>query len=113
MILFKILHIKKLVKEARENPSALAGNEVGDALWGIVLIPLIIGIIGIILFFIMGYTSLFGFQFGFFKFLFWLSLIIGFIIFSIIRRLVKSVSKSTIIHTKSVLKTINLDTERK
>jgi len=113
MIIFKIFHIKKLVKEARENPSGLAGDEVSDVLWGIVLVPLIIAIIGIILFFIIGYTNLFGFQFGFFKFLFWLSLIVSFIIFSIIRRIVKSVSKSTVIHTKSVLKTIDLDRETK
>lgn len=111
MIIFEIFHIKKILKGAQENPSALAGNEVGDILWGIILIPLIIGIIGIILFFILGYTNWFGFHFGFFKFLFWVSLVVGFIIFSIIKSTVASVSRSTTIHTKSVMKTLDIENE--
>ncbi len=113
MILFKIFHIKKLVKEARENPSNLAGSEVSDVLWGIVLIPIIIATIGIIIFFIIGYTHWFGFQLGFFKFLFWLSLIVSLSIFSVVRKMVKSVSKSATIHTKSVIKTLNLEDQTK
>ena len=112
-MIFQIFHIKRIINDAKENPSGLAGNEAKDVLWGIVLIPLIIAILGIILFFIIGYTHLLGFQFGFFKFLFWLSLIVGYIIFSVIRRIIKSVSKSTTIHTKSVLKTFNLENENK
>ncbi len=109
MIIFRVFQIRKYIREAKENPSALAGNEVGDTLWGIVLVPLVIGIIGIILFFIIGYTNLFGFHLGFFKFLFWLSLIIGLIVFSVIRSLIKSVSRSTTIHTKSIIKTLDLE----
>ncbi len=113
MILFKIFHIKKILKEARQNPSRLAGDEVKDALWGIVMIPLVIGILGVTLFFILGYTHLLGFQWGFFKFLFWLSLIVSYIIFSIVRRIVRTVSGQASIRTKSVLKTLNLDQDTK
>jgi hypothetical protein len=112
MIIFKIFHIKRIIQEARENPSKLAGNEVGDILWDIVLIPIIIGIAGILLFFIVGYTNWFGFHLGIFKFLFWLSLIVGVVIFSVIRQIVKSISKTTTIHTKSVIKTLDLETSK-
>lgn len=111
MILFEIFHINKIVKGIKENPGKLAGEEISDVLWGIVIIPLIIGGLGIILFFILGYTNLFGFHFWFFKFLFWMSLIIGIIIFSIIRKIFQSVSKKTMIHTESVIKTFTIEKE--
>lgn len=113
MIIFKIFHIKNLIKEARANPGAVAGSEVRDVLWGIVLIPIVIATLGIILFFLIGYTHIFGFQLGFFKFLFWLSLIVSFVIFSVIRRIVKSVGRSATIHTKNVVKALNLENEEK
>jgi heme exporter protein D len=107
MILFKVFHIRKILKGVHENPSKLAGEEAGDALWDIVLIPLIILVGGIILFFILGYTNVFRFHLGFFKFLFWLSLIVSILIFSIIRRIIKSVSKTTTIHTENILKPLS------
>lgn len=104
MLIFKIFKIRKSIKEIEESPSQFASSEVRDTLWGLILAPIIIIIIGVIIFFILGYTNLFGFHFGFFKFLFWLSLIVGLIIFSLSRTIINALGKKTMIHTKSILK---------
>lgn len=108
-MIFQIFRIKKVIKEARENPSKFAGSELGDLLWGIVTIPIIIGVLGIILFFIIGYTHWFGFQFGFFKFLFWVALFVSLFIFFVIRKIIKSLRGQAVIHTKSIVKKLEIE----
>ncbi len=100
---FKILHIRKMVRDARTNPSGLAGEQVREVLWGIVMIPLVISIIIISLFFIVGYTELFGFQLGFFKFLFWVALIVATAIFSVLRKIIGSIGRGAASGTKRVI----------
>lgn len=102
---FKILHIRKMVNDARSNPSGLAGEQVREVLWGIVMIPLVISIIIVALFYIVGYTDLFGFQLGFFKFLFWVAGIVGFIIFSTLRKIIRSIGRGASTGTKKVIDT--------
>ena len=103
---FKIFKIRKLVKDARENPSALAGEQVREVLWGIFIIPIIVCFLVVALFFFIGYTDILGFQIGFFKFLFWVSLVVGFTIFSVIRKIIKSVGRGASIGAKKVIDTV-------
>ncbi len=92
-----------MIKEARENPSALAGEQVREMLWAMVALPIIVGLVFVILFFIMGYTHLFGFQAGFFRFLFWVSCVVGFVFFSFIRKMISSIGRGAMKQTKAVV----------
>ncbi len=100
---FKILKIRKLVKDFKDSPSALAGGSAREVLWGILILPIVICLLGIILFFMIGYTNILGFQWGFFKFLFWVSLFVGLAIFSLIKRIIKSLGKGVSVATKKVI----------
>jgi uncharacterized Tic20 family protein len=108
---FKILHFRKMFKEARSNPSGLAGEQVREILWGIVTIPLVLAVIIVALFFIIGYTDLFGFQFGFFKLLFWIALVVGFTIFSLIRKIIFSIGRGASRGTKRVIDAVVSETK--
>ncbi len=94
-MLFKIFKIRKMVKEVSEDPGNLAKEEIGDFLKGMVLLPFVIAILGIILFFLAGYTDVFGKEIGFFKFLFWLALSVSFGIFFIVRMFIRILSRAT------------------
>lgn len=103
---FKILQIRKNIKEARENPSTFAGGQTKDFLWGIFLLPLVICILVLGLFFVLGYTELFGSHLGFFKFLFWVALIVSFLIFSLFRRIIGVASKIATKQTRRVVEAV-------
>lgn len=100
---FKFLRFRKMIKEARSNPSGMAGEQVREVLWGIVMIPLVIAFVIVGLFFIIGYTDVFGFQLGFFKILFWVSLIVGTTIFSLIRKIIFSIGRGASRGAKRVI----------
>jgi uncharacterized Tic20 family protein len=103
---FKILHIRTMMRDARTNPSGLAGEQVREVLWGIIMIPLIFSIIIVALFYIVGYTDLFGFQLGFFKALFWVGLIVATVIFSVLRKIIKAIGRSAATGTKRVIEAV-------
>lgn len=103
---FKIFKIRKLVKEARENPGKLAGEEIRGVLWGLFIIPIVIAILGLVLFFLVGYTQVLGFQIGFFKFLFWLALFVGLTIFTVLRRIVRAVGTKAQVGTSHVVEVV-------
>ena len=107
---FKILQIRKMVKEARENPSKLAGEQVREALWGLLIVPIVVGVLVLGLFFIMGYTHLFGFTLGIFRFLFWLGLVPTLVSFLMFRKLIVSASKITVTQTKKVVDAVAVET---
>lgn len=103
---FKILQIRKNIKDARENPSIFAGGQVKDFLWGVFVLPIIVCILILGIFFVIGFTDLFGFQIGFFKFLFWVALFMSFIFFSVIRRIIGSISKTTTKQTTKIIEAV-------
>ena len=103
---FKILQIRKMVKEARENPSKLAGEQVREMLWGLLIVPIVVGVLVLGLFFIMGYTHLFGFTLGIFRFLFWLGLVPSLIAFLMFRKLIVSASKISVRQTERVVEAV-------
>lgn len=108
---FKILQIRKNIKDARQNPSKFAGEQTKEVLWAVMIVPIVISLIGLILFFIMGYTELFGSQLGFFKFLFWLGFIVSFVFFLIIRRIISSVSSVSTSTTKRVIEAVVVESK--
>ncbi len=109
---FKILHIRKMIKEGRENPSRLAGEQTAEMMWGIVLVPIIICVLLLILFFIMGYTHLFGFSSGFFRFLFWFFLIPGIFVFGAIRKMIGLASRTTTTQAKKVVDAVATEVKK-
>lgn len=113
MNIFKILKIKKSIKDAQNDPNAFAKDQVRGILWGLVILPLLISTIVVILFFIIGYTELFGFQVGFFKFLFWISFAFILLIFSLIRRITRHVSKITFNQNRKIINAVVVDPENK
>jgi uncharacterized Tic20 family protein len=103
---FQILQIRKNIKDARANPSGFAGEQTKEILWGIMIIPIIICALVIILFFVIGYTDVLGFQLGFFKFLFWVALIVSFSIFSLLRRIIRATSRTVTSGSKRVIEAV-------
>ncbi len=110
---FQILQIRKNIKDARANPSGFAGEQAKEILWGILIIPIIICILILGLFFIIGYTEVLGFQLGFFKFLFWIALIVSFSVFSLLRRLIRATSRVASSQTRKVVDAVVVEPENK
>lgn len=110
---FKILQIRKNIRDARANPSGFAGEQAGEVLWGILMIPIIICALVVGVFFVIGYTDVLGFQLGFFKFLFWVALIVSFTIFSLLRRLIRAASRTVSSGSKRVIDAVVVESENK
>ncbi len=112
---FKILKIRKTIKEARENPGALAGQEIRGVLWGLFVIPIIICALVVVLFFLIGYTEVLGFSWGFFKVLFWISLFVSLAIFSVVKKIIKTVGRGATVATKKVVEVVGeeVDNEKR
>lgn len=94
-MLFRFLKVKKAIKEARQNPGGFAGGEVVDVLLGLLWIPIILALAVLVLFFLLGFTTVLGGPFGLFKVLFILAVIIALVLFSIIRPIIRLVRRGT------------------
>lgn len=66
--------MRKMVREARQNPGAFAGEEAGGMVQGVFVVPLIFVAGLCALFFILGFTSLILKPYLFFKIFFWITL---------------------------------------
>ena len=102
-MIFKVFKIKNMAKEAKENPGKFAGGQVGELFLGMLIIPSLLAVFFLVSFFILGYTSLLGGPFGFFKVLFIFSvfciLCLGYFlrkIYKMIKVVTKDVVESTI-----------------
>ena len=98
---FKILQIRKEINEAKASPELFTKQKSQGFLYSFFIAPLLIAFIVCALFFIIGYTDIFGFQIGFFKFLFWAVLVVGIFIFSIMRKIIRFISKKVSKQTKN------------
>lgn len=96
-MIFQILHIRKTVKELRNNPGNFAGEQARDVIIGIIIIPAIIIILGLAFLFILAFTSLLGGPYLFFKIIFFLGLfvsaILGFITYKLASMLERNTKK--------------------
>ncbi len=93
MFIFQIFKIKKIIREGKENPSKFAGEEMGDIVKGIFIIPLILVGTSALVSLLLGYTTvIFGLgPFGFFKFTFWFFVIIEIIIYILMRKITRMI----------------------
>lgn len=94
-MLFKLLRIRKDAREIKENPGSFAGGEAVTVALGFLVVPIIIGLLGIVLFFLLGFTSVIGGPFGFFKILFIISIVVAIGVFKIIKASFRFIRKST------------------
>jgi hypothetical protein len=69
-MILQIFKIRNMAKEAKENPGSFAGSQVGEMFMGILIVPALLALFFTALFFVLGYTTLLGGPFGFFKILF-------------------------------------------
>lgn len=104
-MILKVLKIRKTMKELKEDPSKLAGEEVGGFFIGMILGPALIPFLILILLFILGFTGLIGGPFGLFKFLFFLFLIPSIGVFLILfkaYKIIKGGAKKAVDNTLKV-----------
>lgn len=91
MLIFNIFKLRKLYKEARENPGKVAGEELSGALLGLAIVPTILLGAVLLIFFILGFTT-FVFGYGPFvlaKVLFYILLPVYFLVLLILWRIVR------------------------
>ena len=108
MMIFRVLQIRKMAKEAKENPSKFASGQAGDMFFDLLIMPSILAFSSLVVLFILGFTnfpSFLGGPYFFFKLLFFL-LLAG-VLFAIyflhkIYKLVKSVTKNVVENTIKV-----------
>ena len=110
-MIFKVFKIRKMIREAKENPGKFTAGEIRDFLLGSLIVPFILIIALLAVFFILGFTSLFFIgPFLFFKIIFFVSFLIFipilFLLFAfwhILRRIISnSVNKSIKVTSKNI-----------
>jgi uncharacterized membrane protein (DUF373 family) len=84
-----------MVRDANRDPGHLAAGMVGDVFVGMFLLPVVLTVVFLGLFFVLGYTHLLGGPFGFFRFLFVVSIIGGFLFFFILYKLYRVIKNTT------------------
>ena len=111
-MIFRVLQIRNMAKEAKENPSKFASGQAGDLFLDVLILPAIITLLALATFFILGFTSFPSFLGGpyfFFKLLFFLLLAgVLFILYFLrkIYKLIKSITKNVVERTIKVESTI-------
>lgn len=104
-MIFRILEIRKMASEAKENPGKFAGGQVGNMFVGMLVAPALFVLFFLATFFIFGFTTLLGGPYVFFKFLFWISFVIVFcLVYFIIKiyKFIKSLTKGAVESTLKV-----------
>lgn len=94
-MIFRVLKIKNMVRDARENPGNFASSQVGDLFMGMFIMPIISAVLLLGGLFILGFTELLGGPYSFFRFFFWLSIFCMFFFFYILRKMYKLVKSTT------------------
>ena len=105
MLIFNIFKIRKLYKEAKENPGKVAGEELSGALTGLIAVPAIVFGRLFAFLFVFGFTSLvFGYgPFTAAKILFYILLPVFLIVFFSMRFIVRRMKKRAEILTNRAM----------
>lgn len=104
-MIFRILKVRKTMKELKEDPSKLAGEEAGGFFMGMILGPALIPLLVLIFLFVLGFTGFIGGPYGLFKFLFFLFLIPSIGVFLILfkaYKIIKGGAKKVVDNTLKV-----------
>lgn len=95
-MLFKLLKLRKNVKEVRKDPGGFAAGEAaGAVIETVLLVPGLIALFGLVLFFILGFTTLLGGPMGFFKFLFIFGVFVLLVIIAMLRPIIRLLKRGT------------------
>lgn len=94
-MIFKILQIRSSLKEAQENPGKFASSQTRDALIGILIMPMLILIVGLVFLFALGFTHFLGGPYFFFKLIFFIGLLVSVVIGSVVYKLVSILGRAT------------------
>jgi hypothetical protein len=100
---FKILFIGRTINEIKSNPGKFAGGEVRGIIWGILIVPLIIILLGLTFLFFLAYTKFLGGPYLFFKIVFVIGIIVSLTLGSFVYKLTSVLRHTT---KKVVNKTI-------
>ncbi len=98
-MIFQILEIRKMASEAKANPGKFASGQAGSMFLDLLVIPAIITLVPLGIFFLFGFTSFLGGPYLFFRVLFFLTLsALFFVIYFLLKiyKFIKSVTKKTV-----------------
>lgn len=84
-----------MVKEARQDPGKFAAGEAAEFAIGLLVVPMVIVLCALALFFILGFTTLLGGPMGLFKVLFVLGFFVSLVIVLILRPVVRFLRRTT------------------
>ncbi len=98
-----------MLQDIRKDPGKFGAEEVRDMLIGMILVPMVVIGLGLILFFILGYTEIFGRAIGFFKVLFWIGIIVSASLLLIVRKLIMWIMRITKQTTNTVIHEVARD----
>jgi hypothetical protein len=104
-MIFRVLQIRKMVDEATDNPGKFTGGQIRELFVNMLIAPLLFVLFFLGIFFVFGFTALLGGPFLFFKFLFWISLIIILsVLYFLIKiyRIIKSLTEEVVESTLKV-----------
>ena len=104
-MIFRILEIRKMAKEATEDPGKFAGSQAGGWFVGMLIVPSLFVLFFLSIFFIFGFTTFLGGPYLFFKLLFFFSILIILcvVLFLIkIYKIIKALTKTAVDNTIKV-----------
>lgn len=73
-MIFRIIQLRKMARDARDNPNKFMADEAGSFFTGLFILPIISAILLLVILAVFAFTSWIGGPYGFFKFLFFFSL---------------------------------------
>ena len=73
-MIFRIIQLRKMARDAKEDPAKFMAEEASSFFTGLFVLPIISAILLLAILIVFAFTSWLGGPYGFFKFLFFLSL---------------------------------------
>jgi arginine exporter protein ArgO len=101
-MIWKLWQAQKMIREGRENPAKFAGGEARDALLSVLIVPGLTMVAILVMFGIVGFSSLLGGPYLLFKIFFWMGAVIVFILGCIAYAIIRAVihlTKHVVSHT--------------
>ncbi|MCX6720096.1 MAG: hypothetical protein NTV36_03270 [Candidatus Staskawiczbacteria bacterium] len=108
-MIFKILQIRKMASEAKDNPGKFAGGKAGEFFVDMLVMPTLILFVVLCSFFILGFTTFLGGPYVFFKVLFILLFLCVVCVLYFLRKIykfIKSITENVVTSTLKVESTI-------
>src|SRR5690606_26716143 len=103
-MLFRLLKIRKMAREVKANPGLSAAEEASAAVLGLIAVPILLIIAALVLFFILGNTTLLGSPTGFFRVLFWIAVALSFVLYAVFRPVISLIRHATRRSVEGVMK---------